>query len=69
MIISALFKSGIECGKHFSESVNIAENYGYVKDTCKNAEKVSRQIFTIPIHNNFSGEKINYIAQKLKDII
>jgi hypothetical protein len=56
-LIVKYFKQGVELGKHFSQSINWAIEYGYKLKSCPNAENVSQNIVTIPTYYSFS--KIN----------
>lgn len=56
-LIVKFFKQGVELGKHFSQSINWAIEYGYKLKSCPNAENVSQNIVTIPTYYSFS--KIN----------
>lgn len=60
-LIVTFRKQGIELGKHFSQSINWAKEYGYLLNSCPNAENVSKSILTIPTYYKFSktSESIN----------
>lgn len=46
-------KERIELGRHFSKSISWALQYGYVKGTCLNAEKIVEMVVTFPCHYNY----------------
>ena len=61
-----LYDKNIEAGKHFHQSLNWAEGFGYIKGSCPNAESVVKQILTIPVHFGVSKRRINQIAEIIK---
>lgn len=50
-IAKKMLELGFECGKHFHESIQIANLYGYQNGTCPRAEETVKKILTIPVHS------------------
>jgi dTDP-4-amino-4,6-dideoxygalactose transaminase len=49
-LLSSFFKMGIEIGPHFLKSIDWAENLGYKKNDCCNAEKTIPQLVVFPTY-------------------
>lgn len=45
------------------------EKLGYKKGICPNAEKVYKQIITLPVHPKMTDEDVEYIIKSIKEII
>ena len=56
--IDQFAKNGIETGKHFSNSIEWAKKFGYKVGSCKNAEKIARQLVVCPCHYNLADKEI-----------
>lgn len=69
MIVTHLLKNGIECGKHFSESLTWANRYGYREKMCVNTEKIIDEIFTIPCSYKLNKNYLDKIIKNLKTVI
>jgi len=65
VLIDNMHKAGIEIGSHFSKSIFWAEQFGYFRGDCPNAEQISELIVTFPCHYNL---KANYINRIIKNI-
>lgn len=61
----SLRKKGIDTTKLFSKAPFIAQHYGY-KGDCKNTEKISRSILTIPNFYVLKLKEINKVVNSLK---
>jgi perosamine synthetase len=58
------FKScGFEIGRHFARSINWAEEFGYMKGSCPNAEKIVREVLVFPSYLNYK------VSKKLVEIL
>ena len=53
-LIAKYLERGIELGAHFSKSIIWATEFGYVSGECPNAEKVCKQILTLPTYYKVS---------------
>jgi len=49
-LISLCLENGIEIGKHFSKTIQWAVLFGYHEGDCPNAEKIAREIITLPTY-------------------
>ena len=68
-IVSMLLKSGIESGKHFALSIEWAREFGYKNGACPIAERIAKQIFTIPVHYSLKQRIIQEIADKIIRVV
>jgi dTDP-4-amino-4,6-dideoxygalactose transaminase len=68
-IVTAMWKNGIECGKHFANSLNEARKFGYLDNMCPNTEIIVNEVFTIPSHYSITERKIKKIAKYLKQAL
>ncbi len=68
-IVSSLYKKGMECGKHFSNSLRIAKKFGYRDNMCPNSEKIVKEIFTIPSNYSLTDNQIELIVKNLKGVL
>jgi perosamine synthetase len=64
-LVDVLLENGFESGKHFHKSVNSAMLYGYIKGSCKNAESVVKNIFTVPVHYDIKYKKLDQLCRIL----
>ncbi len=62
-LFEELLEAGYECGKHFSESISVAKKYGYIENSCPNAENIARLILTLPNHPYLREKDIMKIAR------
>jgi dTDP-4-amino-4,6-dideoxygalactose transaminase len=65
ILIRTFYKHGIEIGKHFSNSIQWAKNFGYEEGFCPNSEKIVEKIFSIPCHYNYPTKNLIRIANYL----
>lgn len=68
-VVTSLAKKGIECGRHFANSILFAETFGYQLDSCPNSEKIAREIFTIPSNYSLTDRQIDRIINAIKEVI
>lgn len=52
-VIDFFHNKGVELGTHFSKSIQWATQFGYIKNDCKNAEKISNQIVVFPTYYKY----------------
>lgn len=64
--ISYAKQNGIEIGRHFIQSQNIAPYYGYHKGSCLNYEEIMNKIVTIPSHSDYPKSKIAILVSIIK---
>ena len=62
-IYDLLLKENIEPGKHFHKCIDWAKEFGYDSGDCPIAEKISKEIITIPTHLRLSSSKLSKIKQ------
>jgi dTDP-4-amino-4,6-dideoxygalactose transaminase len=62
IIIEELFKLGFECGKHFSRSIEVAEDFLYLKGALPNSERIAESIVSIPLHPTMAKVDLERIA-------
>ena len=68
-VVSMLLKNGIESGKHFALSIEWAREFGYKNGACPIAERIAKQIFTIPVHYSLKQRIIQEIADKIIRVV
>ena len=68
-IFLSLMDRNIETGKHFSNALAWAENYGYQRKTCPTTESIVKKILTLPIHYSLTQKQIHYIASQFLEVI
>lgn len=64
-LIEDLLKSGIECGKHFSKSIEWAEENNYTRGSLPNSERIVDLITTIPLHPAINRSRLVKIGESL----
>ena len=67
---SYLLKNGIEVKIHYPIPLHLqkaAKSLGYKKGDFPIAEKQSKELLTLPIHQYLTKKQINYIAQKIEN--
>ena len=67
---SYLLKNGIEVKIHYPIPLHLqkaAKSLGYKKGDFPKAEKQSKELLTLPIHQYLTKKQINYIAQKIEN--
>ena len=69
IIVDSLYKNGIESGKHFSRSIEWANEFGYCLGSCPNAEKIVNSIFTVPSYYSLKEREICKTAHILLEHI
>ena len=67
-IVEYLWNNGIESGKHFSNSINIAKMHGYRESMCPNSERIVQEIYTIPSSYTLTDREIEKIVRCLKSL-
>lgn len=60
---------GTEVAPHFAKSILWAEEFGYKSGSCKNAEKISKQILVVPCHYNLKNNDVQNIIKGVKFVI
>lgn len=66
-VFDILLKNRIESGKHFSNAIVWAKEYGYRDYDCPNTESIVNKVLTVPIHKGVSFKEISLIAQILQE--
>ena len=69
-LVDYLIGHGIEVKVHYPVPLHLqkaAESLGYKKGDFPKAEKQSKELLTLPIHQYLSKKQINYIAQKIQN--
>lgn len=46
-------KHGIETATHFAHTIDWAENFGYQRDSCPTAEKLTRELLMVPTYSTY----------------
>ena len=64
-LFSELLENNIESGKHFSQSLEWAQEYGYKLGDCPKTELIVKQVITLPIHKGVSSN----VIKKMADIV
>jgi dTDP-4-amino-4,6-dideoxygalactose transaminase len=67
-MILYLNSKGIFPGVHYRTNTDYSM-YQYAKGTCPNADAVSKEIITLPIHLRLSDDDINYIADTVIEFL
>lgn len=62
-LINYFRKNGIEIGRHFSNSIEWAEKFGYQVGDCPNTEDIVKKILVFPCHSDY--KKIDRIVELL----
>lgn len=68
-IIKSAKAYGIELGRHFSESINWAKQFGYSLGKCPNAESIVKRIIVLPCHYKYSKKSVDAIIKMADEII
>lgn len=64
-IITYLAGKGIEAGKHFSNSIQWVQQFGYENRDCPNFERIAKEVITLPCHYNLTEKQIRFIAESI----
>lgn len=59
--IEFLNSNGIEASAHFSNSIKIAQAYGYINNSCPFTEDIVNKIVTVPCHYYLNNKDIQHI--------
>lgn len=68
VLYQKLIQHGYECGKHFSRSIEWAENHGYKKGTCPVAERIADEILVMPNVAWLTTKDISLITDLLNTV-
>lgn len=67
-VIEKMLDEGIHCGVHYKSNCEY-EIYKKFKKDCKNANILSKKILTLPLHPFLSKKDVNFISDKILEII
>jgi dTDP-4-amino-4,6-dideoxygalactose transaminase len=65
-IITKLRMKGVELGRHFTNSIKWAKQFGYSDGDCPNAETIVNQIIVLPCHYSYPQCGIEIIKNNFK---
>ncbi len=70
-LIKYLNKKGIACSVYYPQPLHLCSHikeFGYKKGDFLIAEKLSKQVISLPIHPNLTKQQLNYIINAFKEL-
>jgi perosamine synthetase len=62
-----LLRNGIECGRHFNESIDWVKLFGYKHGDCLNFENVVSKVLAIPCHYSLTSAQIQKTGELINE--